>query len=641
MSNNNDKNINLYQSNAIKDSGLIKYGFYNINTENITISFNHTINSDIKFTADKSKWQNNYKLLLNEIEPYGIKDNETKLLLKKFLNDNESKINFDYQTSNDNEEPESEEEEEIKLKQISVYKYSELGKGQLHEAILVKKIPYFAKYNRISQTVELVENIPEIYRILRPPREEEYPYTPYSFESFEELDFYIQKAKQITKDDLFKIFKNIFVMFVDQDKHVIVLLAADAMWTYFQDLFAITHYFEAVGANDVGKSSVGYTFGITGYRVIRGTSISGPNYIRILKNIEPGQCVIIEDEGDRISEDPDKVNILKSGYEYDSRVPKTNMNTSDQLPDWYLPYCYKMILAEKSLREYKVPGLVDRTFSNKLRPGNVKYAIKEVVGPNLSKNPRLQKLYDRLLSFRKLALCYRLVHYRDQLTEIETGLKNRDNELCKPLLQFFYGTEALHEVKETLEIFVKKRRSRKKASLEAVLYPIIKKFVFAEVGLDSLKNTFADVKAKKEKVKVPFYRIWDYIKEGGIDGHYDEKKSRYGYETIEYSTLYQTSLPKTIRDKFTAEIKPQNYGRALLFDINELEKFEDLYGDIQLNEDNVKIEVKEYYVSEEKGEGSESSEDFLGMCGDFSEKKFSNTGDNQGEKVDFDNGNRV
>ena len=123
----------------------------------------------------------------------------------------------------------------------------------------------------------------------------------------------------------------------------------------------------------------------------------------------------------------------------------------------------------------------------------------------------------------------------------------------------------------------------------------------------------------------------DDIKEGGIDGHYDEKKSRYGYETIEYSTLYQTSLPKTIRDKFTAEIKPQNYGRALLFDINELEKFEDSYSDIQLNEDNVKIEVKEY-VSKEKGEDNEDNEGFLGAYGDISEKKFSNIGDNQGEK---------
>jgi len=371
--------------------------------------------------------------------------------------------------------------------------------------------------------------------------------------------------------NLIKFSKNIFFRYVDQDNHIINLLAADSIWTYFQDLFAITHYFEAVGANDVGKSSVGYTFGITGYRVIRGTSISGANYIRILKNIEPGQCVIIEDEGDKISEDPDKVRILKSGYEYNGKVPKINMNSFNQEQIWFKTFCYKMILAEKSLKEYKVPGLVDRTFGNKCRPGNVKYSIKEVVTENLSKNPRLQKLYDQLLSFRKLMLCYRLVHYKDQLVEIETGLKNRDNELCKPLLQFFYGTEALKEIIPTLETFVKKRRARKKNSLEAALYPIIKKYVFKEVGLDSEQNTFTELKAKKKLIKVPFFYIWDYIKDGAIDGHYNENKNRYAYETKEYGDLYLNSLPSTISDKFAAEEKNQNYGSALLFDIDKLE----------------------------------------------------------------------
>jgi hypothetical protein len=232
-------------------------------------------------------------------------------------------------------------------------------------------------------------------------------------------------------------------------------------------------------------------------------------------------------------------------------------------------------------------------------------------------------------------LCYRLVHYKDQLTEIQTGLKNRDNELCKPLLQFFYGTEALQEIKETLEIFVKKRRSRKKNSLEAALYPIIKKFVFSEVNLDSEQNTFADVKAKKGQIKVPFYRIWEYIRDGGIDGNYDDKKNRYAYETIEYGTLYLNSLPITIRDKFTAEVKKQNYGKALLFDIAELEKFEDLYSDSQLQEENVKIEVKEY-VSEEKGDNYDNYDNFLGAYGDILDKKFSNRGDNMDEKVGFD-----
>jgi hypothetical protein len=471
-----------------------------------------------------------------------------------------------------------------------------------------------------------------------PPQREEYPYKPYEFKSLDELQSYIQQAKQMTKDRLFKICKNIFTTFVDQEKHVIILLAADAILTHFQDLFPIAHYFEGTGTNDVGKSSIAYTFQYTGYRVIRGISISGANYIRALGNVEPGQCVIIEDEGDRIGEDIDKVNILKSGYEQDSQVPKINMNTSDQLPKWYYPFGYKMIFAEKSLREYKVPGLVDRTFSNKLRPGSVEYYIKEVVMGNLKKSPRLQRLYDQLLSFRKLMLCYRLIHYQDELTEIETGLKNRDNELCKPLLQFFYGTEALKEIISTLEIFVKNRRARKKASLEAALYPIIKKYVFKHVGLDSEQNTFKDVKAKKKIVNILFQDIWDDIIgkdrfKAAIDGSYDADKKKYAYETIEYGILYQTTLPKFIRDKFTADKKTENRGCVLLFNIEELEKFEDLYGDIQLNEDNVKIEVKEY-VTDKKGVYNDGNDGFLGAFENISEKKTSDTdGSNEGNEV--------
>jgi len=145
--------------------------------------------------------------------------------------------------------------------------------------------------------------------------------------------------------------------------------------------------------------------------------------IRVMGNIEPGQCVIIEDEGDNISEDPDKVKILKSGYEYNGKVPKINMNSRNQDQKWFKTFGYKMILAEKSLKEYKVQGLVDRTFTFNCRPGKVKYSIKEVVSENINKSPRLQKLYNELLDYRKLMLCYRLIHYKDLLPEIETGLK--------------------------------------------------------------------------------------------------------------------------------------------------------------------------------------------------------------------------
>ena len=491
------------------------------------------------------------------------------------------------------------------------YKYSQMGKGELHEAIIVNGLPFFLKYNHNSNTFELVEKNEENSRILRPPNIEEYPYTPYSFDSNEELNFFMQKARKVTLDELFKYSKTIFLKYVDQDRYIIILLAADSIWTYFQDLFSASHYCEGVGTNDVGKSSIGYTFEYTGYRVIKGTAISGANYSRVLGSIEPGQCVIIEDEGDDISEDSEKVKILKAGYEYNSKIPKINMNSSKQEQKWYFPFCYKMILAEKSLKEYKARGLVDRTFSFPCRPGNVKYCIKEVVSQNINKSPRLQKLFDELLFFRKLMLCYRLIHYKDLLPEIETGLKNRDQELCKPLLQLFYGTEALkNEIISTLETFVKQRRTRRGYSLEAALYPIIKRYVFSEVGLDHKDNTYSELKQKKIIVKVPFYRIWDYIKEGGIEGQYDEKKNKYVYETVNYGSLYLNSLPTIISNKFAAEVKKQDYGRALIFDIEKFERFEDLYSDSQLKGDNnIKIEVRLKETTDDY-DGSDNSDNF-------------------------------
>jgi hypothetical protein len=467
-----------------------------------------------------------------------------------------------------------------------------MGKDLLYEAIIVNGLPYFVKYDHITQTFEFKENIEENSRILRPPNNEEYPYISYQFESNEELASCIQKAKEITLDELYLQSKSIFLKYVDQDEYIINLLAADSIWTYFQDLYPVTHYSEGVGDNDVGKSSIGYTFEYTAYRAIKGVAMSGANYYRQLGNIEPGQCVIIEDEGDSISEDPDKVKILKSGYEYNGKVPKINMNTSNQDQKWWKTYCYKMILAEKSLKEYKVPGLVDRTFSFHCRPGKVNYSVKEVVSENINKSPRLQKLYDELLSFRKLMFCYRLVHYKDQLTEIETGLKNRDNELCKPLLQLFYGTQALKEgIIPTLEIFLKQRRDRKSGSIEAVLYPLIKQILIDQDNVNQLDQVQTN--------SLKYSTIWTKIISGEIIGNYDEKKPNQ-YETTDYGILYINYLSRFICDKFGARLDPKRDGSTITFNIEKLKLFENIYGD-NLDK-NLEINIKHKTAENEEEE---------------------------------------
>lgn len=538
-----------------------------------------------------------------------LDSNDSKHIKK--INGKTDKERFDINQEIFVKEKKDDNEKEKSKREFITYKYSQTENGELHESILINDFPSFVRYNQKSGESETISEIEENHRILKPPEVNEYPYIPYKFESKKDLDFFIEKAKKITLDDLYTKCKSIFKRYIDQDEHIILLLAADSIWTYFQDLSAFTHYVEGIGTNDVGKSTIGYVFEYTGYRAIKATEISGANYYRVLGSIEPGQCVIIEDEGDSISEDIDKIRILKSGYEYNGKVPKINMNSKNQDQKWFKTYCYKMILAEESLSQSKAKGLVDRTFSFHCRPGDIKfYSIKEVTSGNISKNIKLQKLYDELLSFRKLMLCYRLIHYNDELSNIETGLKNRDNELCKPLLQLFYGTNALKEIIKTLEVFVNQRKERKSSSLEAALYPIIKKFVFSD-----------SIKAEKKLVAVPYSMIWSYIINDGMEGFYDDKK-RYQYETINYGVLYLNSLSKFIVDKFGAKLDKKRNGSILIFDIEKLKKFENVYGS-QLK-DTIKINVKPVIETAEEINEIEECDD----CDDY---------EGSGERVSIEN----
>jgi hypothetical protein len=50
-------------------------------------------------------------------------------------------------------------------------------------------------------------------------------------------------------------------------------------------------------------------------------------------------------------------------------------------------------------------------------------------------DPYRKKELDELMHFRKLMLIYRLVNYKDIITEIHIGIKRRNKELCKSYIQ--------------------------------------------------------------------------------------------------------------------------------------------------------------------------------------------------------------
>jgi hypothetical protein len=152
-------------------------------------------------------------------EDNGIFDKKLKQLLISHLNDNHDEIllfaannNTNYDSSSSSKTQEQERDTKQKRGEFVTYKYSQMGKDSIQEVVIVNGLPFFVRYHHIANTFELVENIEETNRILIPPNEENYPSSPpYSFDSKDELAFFIQKAIEVTLDQLFIFSKNIFL----------------------------------------------------------------------------------------------------------------------------------------------------------------------------------------------------------------------------------------------------------------------------------------------------------------------------------------------------------------------------------------------------------------------------------------------
>jgi hypothetical protein len=69
-----------------------------------------------------------------------------------------------------------------------------------------------------------------------------------------------------------------------QDNDRQTLIAANIIYSYFQDKFPTCHYPTITGKPGSGKTSVGHTFGALGYRPIYQVDPTAPNIFRTLKN---------------------------------------------------------------------------------------------------------------------------------------------------------------------------------------------------------------------------------------------------------------------------------------------------------------------------------------------------------------------
>ena len=111
----------------------------------------------------------------------------------------------------------------------------------------------------------------------------------YEFSSIDDIKDYIKKTKNETIFSLFKKTKSIVSKYIDQEEHIINLIAIDILFSYFQDRFNTTHYTGIFGDNGSGKSSIGDVVKALAYRAMNTTDPIPANIFRSLGSIEAGQ----------------------------------------------------------------------------------------------------------------------------------------------------------------------------------------------------------------------------------------------------------------------------------------------------------------------------------------------------------------
>jgi hypothetical protein len=271
-------------------------------------------------------------------------------------------------------------------------------------------------------------------------------------------------------------------------------------------------------------------FNLQAYRPVKASAISAANYYRALGTVEPGQCTIIENESDGIEEHKDKMKILNDGYQYTGKTFKVNMNTKDQTQNWFYAYCLKIMISEKPLSPTKAKALLERTLTFHCKPTtnyNL-HSIKEI-SMNPPGDPDQQKLYQELMDFRKLMLCYRLIHYIDYMPDIDTELRNRDKELGGPLLRLFHDTETFSKIKDALQTFLAQRKGNgRQRTIDSALQHLIVKLV-------NENNT----------LKLPGGLIWNEVIDT-ILGRLNPRNPN-EYQTNEYGTLQKYTPTKDCR----------------------------------------------------------------------------------------------
>ena len=295
------------------------------------------------------------------------------------------------------------------------------------------------------------------------------------------------------------------------------------------------------------------------YRPLFDVNVTAANIYNFLGQFEEGQGIMLEDEMDNIEEQDDKMRIYKTGYVSGAQVTRMydSSDGNKGKGQRYNTFCFKAFSSERQ-QDYKAKGFSERIFLIKCTPGSPQYDISEIT--NDAGDPEHKKLYREIEDLRKLLLVYRILHYDDQIPDLELSTKNRDKQLCKPLLRLFNNTKAQDEIITSLSKFLAEKKNKKLDSFDAYLYSVVSDLV------------------KEENTVVSNEVLWNTV--CSLPG--TEIPNRpLSYNTEDFGIVSRARVTRTCEDKFGAVKGHDGQKRSLVFNKTNIQKLKANYSPVE------------------------------------------------------------
>lgn len=510
-------------------------------------------------------------------------------------------------------QPSKFDEEAEKLKKQYIQKYYSKPYNTLYEAVLMGGRPYFVNlewdlqgnpFGRLIERIPLPEMADKPTMQLVPPEKGMYLGKPFEFESEDELNRCLKIASVTSLDSLFKTQKKLARKYIDAPPTHITITAADDIFSFFQDLLGQCHYLFYVGDNDTGKSTNLTYLQYEGYRAMLSADITTANIYSFLGNFEEGQGIILEDEADNIHKQSDKMRIYKVGYNSGKTVPRTDVSNYGRKQNAWYTYCFKAFTAEEAPDNNKAKGFLDRTFTFHCVRGSPDYDIQEVTSP--AGDDEFTELLNELNRERNILFCYRLLHYGDPIPNIELSVKNREKQLCKPLLRLFQDAECKDEIGIALAEKIGEKRGLKRNTLESKILDVISNMIDENIIRETQRKDEESagrwVFKASEPNQLAISSLIDRVRMY-LEGEYRYEKDK-SFQTEEHGTVSHDKIRKVCVDKFGAESIRSNSVRYLGFSQENLRKAKEAY---QFPE---KVTILQKNVSESGSDAGDRDEPF-------------------------------